>query len=367
MTFREPNLSRAERATLNLRGLYEQYGYRKVRVSPFEEYGLFLQFERFLPGGRMLSFTDLDGRLMALKPDVTLSIARNERMERGTEKAYYIENVYRESLSSGTMTQIGQMGLEYFGGDGGYAQSEVLYLACETLNSIGPKAVTEVSHMGFITGLFDALGLEGDAAGEVLASLSARSPHGMAAAAEAAGVGAAGRNVLCELCTLSGAFEATMRRARDLCLNGRMTAALDELDQTIRAVGVSDALRLDFTLQGDMEYYDGLMIAGYLDGVPRAVLSGGRYDGLMKKLGRDATAVGFALYLDELERLPRYRARTDVDVLILAPADAPAELLLGEVRRLTGEGLTVRVEREAPPALRCGRTYRLEEGGLAEC
>ena len=363
----EPNLSAAERATLRLRGLYERFGYKKYQVGQFEEYGLYLQFERFLTGGRILSFTDLDGRLLALKPDVTLSIAKNARLDDGAVKAYYIENVYRESVASGTMKEIRQMGLEYLGGAGGYAQAEVLSLARETLEAIGPACVLDVSHMGFVVGLFDALGLDGDAQANVLASLSARSAHGVEAAARAAGVGPVGVGVLSELCGLSGAFDETLVRARGLCLNGRMTAALDELEETVRAVGRADSLRLDFTLQGDMEYYDGLMMAGYLDGVPKAVLSGGRYDGLMKKLGREMCAVGFALYLDELKRLPRERAQLDVDALVLAEPDAAAAGLLAAVREKTSQGLRVRVETERPAKLRCGKCYRYREGGLEEC
>ena len=362
-----PDLSPAERATLSLRGLYEQFGYKKYQVSQFEEYGLYLQFRSFLTGGRILSFTDLDGRLLALKPDVTLSIAKNARVDGSAEKAYYIENVYRENVASGTIKEIRQMGLEYLGGLGGYAQAEVLDLARETLAAVGPEHVLEVSHMGFVMGLFESLGLEGDARAEVMDCLSAKSAHGVEIAARNAGVGNVGVNVLGEMCSLSGNFDRMLARARGLCLNGKMTAALDELDETVRAVGESKSLRLDFTLQGDMEYYDGLMMAGYLDGVPKAVLSGGRYDGLMKKLGRETSAAGFALYLEDLDRLPRNRAACDVDVLVLAAPDADAAGLLAAVKNLTGQGLRVKVEAEKPEKLRFAKCCRYAEGGLVEC
>ena len=71
------SLRRAEAATLRLRGLYESYGYRKYRMGRFEEYSLYVANKSFLLGENVPTFTDLDGRLMALKPDVTLSIAKN--------------------------------------------------------------------------------------------------------------------------------------------------------------------------------------------------------------------------------------------------------------------------------------------------
>lgn len=360
-------LSPVELAILRLRGLYEQYGYRKYQTGQFEEYGLYLEFKRFLHSGRILSFTDLDGRLLALKPDVTLSIAKNARLENGTEKVYYLENVYRESIASGTIKEIGQMGLEFFGGDTAYAQAEVLLLARETLAAIGPDFVLEISHMGFLTGLFEALGLEADARGKIMEALSAKSPHGVSEAAERAGVAPEGTETLRALCRLSGNYQETLAQARALCLNDRMKQALEDLEKTVNAVGEMSGLRLDFTLQGDLEYYDGLMMAGYLDGAPKAVLSGGRYDGLMKKLGRPAGAVGFALYLDELKRLPREKAEWDVDVLVLAEDGCDVGSLLRTVRNLVSEGLRVRVESKTPPRLRYARLLRYEKGGLTEC
>ena len=361
MTWKNPRLSQAEWTSLRLRGLYEQFGYRKYHVGQFEEYGLYMQFKSFLTGGRILSFTDLDGRLLALKPDITLSIAKNTQFSGTSEKSYYIENVYRESASSGTLKEISQMGLEYLGGDGTYAQAEALYLALETLKLVGPEYVLEISHMGYLQGLFDALELEGEALERVLACLSSKSTHGVAEEARRAGIGEMGVHALCELCALSGSFDATLKKARNLCLNERMRAALDDLEQAASAAGIDEHLRLDFTLQGDMEYYDGLMMAGYLDGAPRAVLYGGRYDGLMKKLGRDVSAVGFALYLDELKSLPREQRENDVDVLLLAPANTDPAALMGAVRDMVREGLRVRVEETQPEGLRYGRLVHYGE------
>ena len=92
------SLRRAEAATLRLRGLYESYGYRKYRMGRFEEYSLYAANKSFLLGKmyrRLRIWTDAR---MALKPDVTLSIAKNTKADKNTcEKVYYLESVYRES------------------------------------------------------------------------------------------------------------------------------------------------------------------------------------------------------------------------------------------------------------------------------
>ena len=95
----------AERSTLRLRVLYEQAGYRKYRMARFEEYALYQQYESFLPDAQVVTFTDLDGKLRAIKPDVTLSIAKNAQPAPGTcKKYYYTEQVCRPSRESHTFT-----------------------------------------------------------------------------------------------------------------------------------------------------------------------------------------------------------------------------------------------------------------------
>ena len=68
-----------ERISLTLQSLYQAYGYRKYKVGKFEEYDLYAQNRNFLSDDRILTFSDINGQIMALKPDVTLSIIKNTR------------------------------------------------------------------------------------------------------------------------------------------------------------------------------------------------------------------------------------------------------------------------------------------------
>ena len=119
-------------------------------------------------------------------------------------------------------------------------------------------------------------------------------------------------------------------------------------------------LRLDFSAVGDWNYYNGLLLRGYVEGVPEAILSGGRYDRLVRRLGKRFQAIGFAVYLDLLERIqppPAY----DVDTLLLyGPDETPAQVLRA-MRQLDG---SVRAEREKPAGITWRRLARLEEGRL---
>ena len=85
----------AERVSLTLRGLYQSFGYTRYRVGKFEEYDLYARNRNFLSDDRILTFSDINGQVMALKPDVTLSIIKNTRGDDRMRKVWYTENVYR--------------------------------------------------------------------------------------------------------------------------------------------------------------------------------------------------------------------------------------------------------------------------------
>ena len=297
----------AEQATFRLRALYEQAGYRKYRASRFEEYALYQEYQRFLPDSQVITFTDLDGKLRAIKPDVTLSIAKTAQPAAGEcKRFYYNEEVCRPSRESHTFQTIHQMGLESMGAVDADEQAAVVRLALQSLAALEVPTVLEISHMGFVTGLFDAVGAQEAVRPRLLTCIRDKNVHELRKAAEAAGLSRQGTDALCRLGTLAGPWQEVLAAAEVLALNAAMGAALEELRGLCRALedqGQTDHWKLDFSLVNDMEYYNGLVLQGYLAGAPRAVLRGGQYDPLAEQFRPGARAIGFALYLDELDRL----------------------------------------------------------------
>ena len=305
MEFSLANLQPKERASFALRALYEAAGCRKYHMGRFEEYGLYQENRSFLSSEQVITFTDLDGRLLALKPDVTLSIAKTAQPAPGeTLRYYYHENVYRPSAESHTFKEISQMGLEMLGAVGEAQVQQAVCLAARSLDALGAEWVLEVSHMGYLFGLFDALGVPDAARAKLLEKLREKNAHELRAAAGAAGLADAAADILCSVLSLCGSYADTLAKAAALCRNDAMRAAVAELEALAapleKAGGV---IRLDMTLAGEMEYYNGLVFQGYLKALPRPLLKGGRYDLLMQKFTPGAGAIGFAIYLDELDRL----------------------------------------------------------------
>ena len=314
-----------ERCTLRLRALYESAGYRKFRCARFEEYALYQQNQNFLPDSQVITFTDLDGKLRAIRPDVTLSIAKNAQPAPGAcQKYYYNEQVCRPSRESHTFAENSQMWHECIGAVTPAEQAEVLRLAAESLDELGPRAVLELGHMGYLTGLLDLLGVPAGARPRILSLLRDKNAHELRAAAAAAGLEEAGADALADLLSLHGPFGMVLAAARTRPGNEAMRQALDELQALQNELGEAGrGAQLDLSLAGDMDYYNGLVFSGYLAGAPRAVLKGGRYDLLARRFTPGACALGFALYLNELERL---------DTAPAAPADTWLNIALPKGR-----------------------------------
>ena len=296
-----------ERIALQLQTLYEKAGFRKYHMGRFEEYGLYQENRRFLSSEQVITFTDLDGRLLALKPDVTLSIAKNAQVERGgCGRYYYSENVYRPSQESHTFQEISQMGVECIGAVDEDVTAQAMSLAMDSLELTGCDYLMEVSHMGFVAGLFDAVGAPEYLRPRLLDCIRDRSTHELQKCAAEAGLSAENTEKLCAISDLTGKWEKVLAAAEVLAVNDTMTDALAELRTlcaSLAAQEKTEQLKLDLTLVNDMEYYNGIVLRGYLAGLARPVLRGGRYDPLAAQFRPGAKAIGFALYLDELERL----------------------------------------------------------------
>jgi len=291
-------LSPGEITVLRLRALYEERGYRRYHPSRFEEYRFYLENQSFLKNEQLITFNDLDGRLMALKPDVTLSIVKNVNAGGGLKKLYYIENVYRPNATGRNFTEIRQMGLECLGRVGRAEISEVVRLAYESLRLAEAPFRLALSHVRYLSGLMRSLRVPPQHRPELYENIAAKNPHGLREAAGRAGLSPEGTELLEKAAMLSGPASETLEEAGRLCRNSEMERAVEELRRAIEGLDDPSVL-IDFSIRGDEDYYSGLLLCGYLQGKSRVVLSGGEYDNMMKKMGQKGGAIGFAVYLDE--------------------------------------------------------------------
>ena len=249
-------LTQEELAALSLRELYDAHGYKFYRMRRFEEYDFYAGKKDFLSSNAILTFNDINGKLMALRPDVTLSIIKN--VTKG--KFYYDEKVYRVPRNSDAFREIPQVGIEHIGSLNANDLTEVLELAALSLKTLagGKRFVLDVADAGLVKSLMPEIHKA-----EILACLSAKNIHGL----------------------------------RELHAPDELIALVEKPQVKLETVEALEKLypeiHIDFSTVSNLNYYNGLVFKGYIEGLHEAVLSGGQYD-----MGIGSRGAGFAVYLD---------------------------------------------------------------------
>ncbi len=300
-------LDDSEKLMLALRALYLRHGFAHYRMGKFEEYDLYVRNKDFLISDNIITFTDTDGKLMALKPDVTLSLIKSRKDEPDTlQKLCYNENVYRVSKGAGSFRELMQAGVECIGAVDDRCVGETLLLAAESLALCGSSFVLETSQLDILRRFLCDISEDDAVRQAALKCVSEKNAHGISELCRASGVAREKEERLLALLGVGGRVRDALPALEALCAGQGLDRELAHLRSVLAAAegsSLAEHIRLDFSCVSNMNYYNGVLFKGFIEGIPGSVLSGGQYDKLMRKMGKRSKAVGFAVYLDMLERL----------------------------------------------------------------
>ena len=363
--YSENILKSDERAVLSLRSLYKSYGYLPFKMSKFEEYDFYARNKDFLISDRVITFNDVNGKLLALKPDVTLSIIKNTTDEPMVkQKVFYNENVFRVSARTHQFKEIMQTGLECIGDIDITDTFEVVYLAAKSLDAVSHELVLDISHMGILSAFLDEISDDKSFIKEITKLISEKNTHEALELCALKGIPAGKAATVSDICALYGDMNTVIDRLYSLANTDAQRSAIAELDALcalLLTTEYADRIRIDFSVVNDMRYYDGIVFKGFLNGISEAVLSGGAYDPLMKRMNRRSKAIGFALYLDALEELECSSRGYDVDVLLIYGDKTKAEEVIEAKNKIISEGKTVYAAKAVPKKIRFMQTVYLEK------
>ncbi len=353
-------LKNEEKVLFGLRNLFGSYGYSRFKMSKFEEYELYVRNKDFLVSDSVITFTDTNGRLMALKPDVTLSIVKNTKETDGVQRLYYDENVYRVSDKTHAYKEILQAGLECIGDLDEYNLCEVLLLAAKSLALISDDCALNISHLRVTSALLERPELR-PIRRELMTCIGEKNSHGIASLCAERGVDTEITRKLQLLTETYGPADEVLPKLAAAFTDETAQSALAELKTVTAFLEQVGSVRVwvDFSLVSNMNYYNGLVFRGFVKGVPTGVLSGGQYDNLMKRMHKNARAIGFAVYLDLLERMTEEK-EYDVDVLLTYTDATPIQTVLDKAAELTEQGNRVSVQKRIPEKLTYGRLMELK-------
>lgn len=316
--------------------LFARSGYSEVRTPLIEFYDVFDLVSEPITQESMYKLTDNKGRLLVLRPDNTMPIARMVATKlRGAAmplRLYYNQPFFRisESMRGGS-DQVGQAGVELIGASGMRADLEVLTLAVSALSECTHSFRLEIGHVGIFKALVAKLPVD-EARRESIrryiesknyASLSAELDNMEQTESVMA---------LRQLPRLFGDSNV-LQKARELMPGEEIAGYLDSIGVIYNALsemGHREKLLIDLGLVHQNDYYTGIVFSAYTEGSGAKILGGGRYDTLLGQFGAEHCACGFAINIDDLVKAlnPSERKATCVpELLIVAESGKEIEAL----------------------------------------
>lgn len=310
----EARLRRAVEDTIM--SVFDGWSYEEITTPTVDYYALFERGMGHVAAHRAFRFTDTDGRLLALRPDVTSSVARAAATlfsERARPlRLCYAAPVFRQQPSSHAewRRESTQLGCEYIGEQrgpdeaSGLADAEMLVIVAEVLQRLGLQGAHRITlnSVEVFNGIAENLELDADAREQMRQLIDAKDAAELERFLAAYTDSADERRAFAHLIRMAGHREI-LREARRVITNMRSVAALDALEslwRLIESLDLTDAFEIDLGDVSGLDYYTGLVFKIYVAGAGARVGRGGRYDSLTANFGKAEPAIGFVLDLDAL-------------------------------------------------------------------
>lgn len=308
----------------SIRNRFLLWGYDEIETPTLEYYDVFRSGVGAYMQESMLKLVDCAGRILVLRPDITVPIARiaATKMQKGEKRLFYIQNSFAAEPSLGRTGEFTQAGIELIGKSGYSADAEVIALAVSALKVAGLKEFTiDIGQVNF----FKALVSECVADGELdmlRHAVDSKDVQAIETAAEKLSIGTGLKEKIIKLPLLFGNSEI-FDKALELCDSEQCVAAVEDLRNVyglLVGYGLEKHISVDFGLLHDIAYYSGIVFRGIAQGIGFPIVSGGRYDGLIERFGSPQPATGFALGIKRvmiaMERQGLLRSHTGNDVLV---------------------------------------------------
>ncbi len=291
-----------------LRDAFTLAGYDEVSTPAYEYYDVFASGAGSYLQEKMIKFIDTKGAILALRPDVTIPIARMAASklldDADTLRLFYFENAYRnEAPAVGRSSEFYQAGIELLGEAGAGADAEVIALAVESLLSAGlSNFKIDIGQVSYFKAMIDAYDFDDEAIDQIRHQIDSKNEYELMMLLDSLEADEALKTKLKAVMGLFGGAEV-LDKARALSDSPECLKAVDNLAEVyglLSDFGLEQYISIDFGMLHDISYYTGIIFRGITDKMGFALITGGRYDNLLNDFGNDTPATGFAL---EIKRL----------------------------------------------------------------
>lgn len=288
--------------------ILHSYGYQDIQTPTFEYFDVFRKEIGTISSRELYKFFDREGNTLALRPDITPSIARAAATLFETEefpiRLCYVGNTFINHLSfQGRLKENTQLGAELIGVDSIDADAEMISMVVDGLKKVGLKEFqVNIGHVDFIQSLLDATGLEEEEKSEIHNLVINRNYFGVEEILDNRHVEekiAEAFQVLPELIGDVDILDKAMEIAPNLDARNAI-AHLKKMYLLLKVYGVEGHITFDLSMSGSYGYYTGVIFRAYTYGTGDAIVRGGRYNHLLEKFGKNTPSIGFAIIADEL-------------------------------------------------------------------
>ena len=333
-----------------LSAIFKSKGYCEVVTPGLEFFDVFNLNSRYFPQESMYKLVDNKGRLLVVRPDSTMPIARvvatRLREAELPLRLYYRQNVYRNKpVMRGRSDEIHQMGIELIGSDSKRADLEVLTSAIEVLASLESDNFRfEIGDIGFFRELVNKLDTDIVTKEEIRSLIEVKNYPALNDLLDSIGDNEI-TNALKQLPRLFGGEEVFDKAAKlynDEKIN-KIISDLREIYNSLAEMGYNGKITVDLGIVNKMDYYTGVVMKGYLQGYGDAVLSGGRYNKLLAEFGYDVPATGFAVNVDAVAKVMKqlHTYSTPVADVIVYGEDGFVMEAIKYANKLRNDGMSV--------------------------
>ncbi len=300
------------------RELFAHHGYHMVQPPTFEYYDVY--DAAVTKPENMFKFFDTNGRMLALRPDLTTSVARMAATKPLGELPYriaYLGNAFRndEAFSHARQREFSQVGVELIGDSSANADAEVIEIAIEALLEIGVTDFQiDMGQVEYYKGISEAAGLDEMQSDALRQKINDKDFVAIECMLGDLQLGADMEKIILELPKMFGNIEVVYEALKNDAIGDSARAALENLIKVyeiLKDKGLEKYLAIDLSMVPNLDYYTGIIVKGFAKGVGFPICSGGRYDNLTAKFGRKLPATGIAIGIERI--MTALETKADID------------------------------------------------------
>lgn len=330
----------------------KSYGFKDIQTPAFEFFDIFSEERGTVPSKDMYKFFDREGNTLALRPDITPSIARCAakyyKEEEFPIRLCYIENTFiNNSGYQGKLKESTQLGAELINDSSVDGDGQMIALTISCLLKAGLKEFqVEIGQVEFFKGLIEEAGFNEEEAEQLRVLIENKNLFGVEDLVSNKHISDDLKQIFLKLPELFGNLE-NLTYAKSMTKNERALKAIERLEglyEILGYYGLSDYVTFDLGMLSKYNYYTGIIFRAYTYGTGDAVATGGRYDNLVRQFGKDAPAIGAAIVMDQLmvalsrQKIEIKTEESNTLILYTSPYGKAAISLAGHFRK---EGMNI--------------------------